>query len=427
MQENVRDIRSKLESYIRDYLALWDFYGAIQVIRGGETLFAGAYGYASIEFGIRNSLESRFSLASVSKQFTAFAIMLLHDKNMLDLDRPASRYLPAALTIDESIAVHHLLSHTSGLPNFHTFEDDFFAGYNRTDYSRDDYFRRYIGGKPTRTPGTAYEYNNANYNLLAWIIEHVSGASFDDYMRDNVFAPMGMTQTATDDGCKPVANRSANYSIDYDKIVKAPYYNEKFSIGAGAVISTCADLYRWYVGLRGRKLLSEQAYARFFGVNLNHYCYGLEHRQVNGMDRYFHGGDHLGIATYVQHEFEDDLSIVILSNNEAINQYRLGQAITDLVHGGEVDAPARLEEIPVDESELREYCGVYLKNKIEIERVGGKMYFTRFAGNLHIELYTVGEGKFARRNYDQMRPYSIAKNEQGIPTFFGYPRISPAD
>jgi len=425
-QNGTREVCGKLEAYIRDYLALWDFYGVIQVIRGGETLFAEAYGYASIEFGIRNRLESRFALASVSKQFTAFAAMLLCDQNKLDLDRPASRYLPVELYVDESVTVHHLLAHTSGLPNFYSFEDDFFAGYNRMNYSRDEYFRRYIIGKPVRPPGRAYDYNNANYNLLAWIVEHVSGEAFGDYMRDNVFAPLGMTQTETDDGCKPLADRSANYAVDLDRIVKAPYYNEKYSIGAGAVISTCADLYRWYECLRDRRLLSAQSYARFLGVNLNRYCYGLEHRHVNGTDRYSHGGDHLGIGTYVQHEFEDDLSIVILSNNEAIHQYRLGQAISELVHGGEIEAPAKHEEIPVDDSVLRDYCGVYLPNKIEIERIGGKLYFSRFAGNLHIELYPVGEGKLARRHSDQIRPYSIGRNENGVPTFFGYPRISSA-
>ncbi|WP_251038369.1 serine hydrolase domain-containing protein [Paenibacillus albidus] len=142
-------LRLKLEAYIKKYLELWDFYGVIQVTKKGELLFENAYGYANIEFGIKNDIRSRFSIASMAKQFTAFAIMLLYDKKMLDIDKSAQLYLPADMKIDESITVHHLLSHTSGLYNFYNFDNDFFAGYNRMDYSRDEFFRQYINKKPT--------------------------------------------------------------------------------------------------------------------------------------------------------------------------------------------------------------------------------------------------------------------------------------
>ncbi|PYI53073.1 serine hydrolase domain-containing protein [Paenibacillus flagellatus] len=413
-------IRLKLEEYIRNYLDLWDFYGVIRVVRKGEVLFEDAYGYANIAFGIKNDLHSRFSIASVSKQFTAFAIMLLHDKKWLDIDQPAQRYLPAELKIDEAITVHHLLSHTSGLYNFYDFENDFFAGYNRMDYSRSDFFRRYILKKPTKPPGTAYDYNNSNYHLLAWMIEQVSGEKYEDFIRNHLFGPLDMENSDVDDGCKPIRNRSCNYSKDFDAIVKSPYYNEKFSIGAGAIVSNGDDLYKWYACLRDRRLLSPQAYARFFKVNQNHYCYGLEHRHEHGTDKYSHGGDHLGIAAYVRYDFDEDSCILILSNNEAINQYRLGHAISDILHRVDVEAPAKHEEVPLDESKLQAYCGTYLKDKIEVELIQGKLYFTRFAGNLHIEIYPVGEGRFARRHSDQIHPYRIAENEKGQMTFFGF-------
>lgn len=228
----------RLEAYINKYLELWDVYGVIQVVQKGEVLYERASGFASIEFGIQNNLNSRFSLASISKQFTAFAIMLLYEKKLMDIDKPAQCYLPGSMKIDESITVHHLLSHTSGLYNFYRFEDDFFGGYNRTDYSRDEFFRRYFNQKPTNPPGRKYDYNNSNYNLLAWIIEHVSGEQYGDYLRNHVFLPLHMLNTEVDDGCKPINNRSCRYVRDFDAIVKSPYYNEKYSIGAGASFQT---------------------------------------------------------------------------------------------------------------------------------------------------------------------------------------------
>ncbi len=295
------------------------------------------------------------------------------------------------------------------------------------DYSRTDFFRRFINKKPAKPPGTAYDYNNSNYNLLAWIIENVSGEKYEDFVRNNIFLPLHMMKSDVDDGCKTIKNRSCNYVKDFDAYIKCPYYNEKFSIGAGAIISNCDDLYKWYTCLRDRKMLSQKTYARFFNVNKNNYCYGLEHHHIYGTNRYSHGGDHLGISTYMQDYFDEDICIIILSNNEAINQYRLGHAISDILHHVDVDIPTKHEELPISESKLKEYCGTYLKDKIQVELINGKLYFTRFSGNLHIEIYPVGEGRFARIYSDQIHPYSIAEDENGNMTFFGYIKENPAN
>ncbi|MCM3742569.1 beta-lactamase family protein [Sporosarcina luteola] len=420
----MQELQSRLEIYINKYLDWWDFYGVIQVTNKGEVLFKNAYGFANIEFDIKNDINSRFSIASMSKQFTAFAIMLLYDEKMLDIDKPANYYLPDDMQIDESITVHHLLTHTSGLHNFTNFEDDFFGGYNRMNYSLDYFFRNYINKKPTTPAGTAFDYNNSNYNLLAWIIENVSGESYVEFLRNHLFLPLQMMNSDVDDGCKPIKNRSSNYVKDFNKTVKCPYFNEKFSIGAGAIVSNCEDLYKWYTCLRDWKLLSEEAYTRFFSVNQNNYCYGLEHHYVYGTDRYSHGGDHLGISTYMQSYFDEDICIIILSNNEAINQYRLGNAISDIIHHVDIAAPTKHQEIQIKESQLETYCGTYLKDKIEVQLIDGKLYFTRFTGNFHIEIYPVGEGRFVRRYYDQIAPYRIVENENGEMSFFGYVKES---
>ncbi|MEI2395990.1 MULTISPECIES: serine hydrolase domain-containing protein [Paenibacillus] len=420
----MQSISVKLENYINKYLELWDFYGVIQVTRKGEVLFEKACGYASIEFGIKNDIHSRFSLASMSKQFTAFAVMLLHDRKMLDVDASAQLYLPADLRIDESITVHHLLSHTSGLYNFYNFENDFFGGYNRMNYSQTEYFQQYINKNPTKPAGTEYDYNNSNYNLLAWIIEHVTGERYGDFIRKHLFLPLNMLNTTVDDDSVTIANRSNNYAKDFAETVKSPYYNEKFSIGAGGIVSNCEDLHKWYTCLRDRKLLTPEAYTRFLSENDNNYCYGLEHHHLYGQDRYAHGGDHLGVSTYMQNFFAEDICIIILSNNEAINQYRLGNTISDIVHNVEVEAPVRHTELHLSERSLRMYCGTYLEDKIQIEFINGKLYFTRFSGNFHIELYPVSEGEFVQRYYDQNHPYRIAENDLGEMTFFGHTRIT---
>ncbi|WP_026906828.1 hypothetical protein [Paucisalibacillus globulus] len=124
----------------------------------------------------------------------------------------------------------------------------------------------------------------------------------------------------------------------------------------------------------------------------------------------------------MQNFFDEDLCIIILSNNESINQYRLGNAISDILHHIDVEDPVNYKEIPLDISTIKRCCGTYLEDKIEVEFLNGKLYFTRFSGNLHIEIYPVEEGEFVRRYFDQIQPYRIVENEKGEMSFFGFVR-----
>ncbi len=419
-----KDYNSKsLTEYIDEYARLWDFYGTIQIIKNGKMVFENSYGYASLAFDIKNTSKTHYTLASLTKQFTAFAIMLLYDRKRIDVDKPANIYLPDYMQIPADITIHHLLSHTSGLHNNYSFEEELFIGDDRRLYSQKEFFSQYILRQPVNNPGEQYDYNNSNYNLLAWIIENVSGTSYEDFLKENIWIPLSMNDTEVDDGIKIIKNKAENYSRDYDKWVKAPYYNEKFSIGAGAVISTCKDLYHWFCCLRDKRLISEKTYRRYLQESRNAYCCGLYHSTVYGTDKYWHGGDHMGVQTYMQNFFDEDLYIIILSNNESVNQYKLGDSISDILHGRDKRTPEKMDEVPINDEDREKYCGTYLEGKIRLEQINGKLYFTRFKENLHIEVYPVGKGKFARRYSEQREPYNLTEAEDGIPQFFGYRKI----
>lgn len=413
----------KLTEYINEYAKLWDFYGVIQIIKSGNTIFENSYGYASLSFDIKNTIKTRFTIASLTKQFTAFSIMILYDRKLLDIDDAANCYLPDYMQIPDDITVHHLLSHTSGLHNNYNFDDDLFIGDDRKLYSQSEFFQSYILRQPIINPGTQYDYNNSNYNLLAWIIENVSGMGYEEFISMHIFKPLSMYNTEVDDGIKIIKNKAENFTRDYDKWVKAPYFNEKFSIGAGAIISTCEDLYKWFLSLRDKKLITKETYNRYLQENMNAYCYGLNHSNVYGTDKYWHGGDHMGIQTYIQNYFAEDLCIIILSNNESLNQYKLGDSISDILHGIDKKITEKIAEIAMNYEDMKKYCGTYLVGKIDVEEIGGKFYFTRFNGNLHIELYPVDIGKFLRRYYEQINPYNLTEGDDGVPQFFGYKKL----
>ncbi len=420
------DVQQRLAAFIEQEIEYWDFWGAIRIVKDGKILWQTSRGCSCAEFSVKNTMSTRFTIASVTKQFTAFATMLLYDRGLLSLDADANAYLPEDMRIPAGITVHDLLAHTSGLYNFYNFEDSFYIGEDRLPYDWKVFLKKWILKQPMKTPGESFNYNNSNYNLLAWIIEYVSKQSYADFLHENIFLPLGMTGTVFDDSLAVHENKANNYMHDYGRIVRVPYVNNLYLTGAGALVSNCDDLQKWYECLKHGKLLSPKAYKRFFAENMNHYCYGLERHDRNGVRMYAHGGDANGIAAYAQYFFEDDICIIILSNNESLNQYRLGEGIADILYGKEPKHAARPDEVPVTEDELRKFTGTYLPGKIHIEVKDGKLYLVRVNQNIHIELYCIGPNTFIRRHEEQSYTHNLLPGDAEKPVVWGYERISKA-
>lgn len=137
------EIQKSLNNYITAEMEFWNFSGVVRIIQNGGIIFETSRGYSNIEFSIKNTMETRFTVASVTKQFTAFAIMILYDKGLIRLEEKANRYLPLNMQLPSEITVHHLLSHTSGLHNNYNFEDDFYVGEDRKPYDKEQFFRNW--------------------------------------------------------------------------------------------------------------------------------------------------------------------------------------------------------------------------------------------------------------------------------------------
>lgn len=421
---SMADIQKKLNDYIGEEINYWDFSGVIRITHKGETIYETNRGYANIEFGIKNNMTTRFTVASVAKQFTAFAIMILYDKGLLSLYEKANRYLPSNLQLPSDITVHDLLSHTSGLHNNYNFEDDFYVYEDRKPYNQEVFFKNWIVKEPIGPSGKEFNYNNSNYTLLAWIIEYVSGQTYNDFLVSNIFAPLGMNSSVYDNGQDIIPNKANNYMRDYGILVRVPYTNNLFGLGAGSLVTNCDDLQRWYECLKNRELLSSEAYEIYFKENKNHYCYGLERYEEYGTIKYAHGGDILGVSAYTQYYFEEDICIIIITNTESLDQYRFGNALTAIIHNGHAEHARRPKEISVSPSELEQYTGTYLPGKIQIEQKNGKLYLVRVNQNIHIEVYCVEQNCFIRRYEEQQTVHNLLKEGEVKPSVWGYELIS---
>ena len=223
------NIQKKLDNYITAEMAYWDFSGVIRIVQKGAVLYETSRGYANIAFGIKNTMQTRFVVASVTKQFTAFAIMILYDKGLLALEEKANRYLPADIQLPSDITVHQLLTHTSGLHNNYNFEDDFYVGEDRKPYNKKQFFTNWIVREPIKKSGEYFDYNNSNYNLLAWIMESVSGQTYNAFLQEHIFSKLGMNDTIFDNGQDILLNKASNYIHDYGVLIRVPCWEGLFS------------------------------------------------------------------------------------------------------------------------------------------------------------------------------------------------------
>src|SRR5438270_1219497 len=249
-----------LSKRIDDYLAPFargkNFIGAVLVARGDEVLFNRAYGQANYSLGVPNTPKTRFHIASISKPFTAAAILLLEERGRLSVEDPVSKYVPDFPSGDK-ISLRHLLTHTSGIVNVNNLpEYNQASRFPQTPHSLIDLFKN----KPLNfEPGSKYEYSNSNYNLLAYVIEQVSGKSYSDFLWENIFVPLGLKDTGHDgDAARIIDNAASGYQPKgVAELENAPYLDWSSKTGNGSLYSTTSDLLRFIRAYSEGKVVSK--------------------------------------------------------------------------------------------------------------------------------------------------------------------------
>lgn len=320
------------------YIRAAGIQGSVLLAKGGKIVLAKGYGLANIELDVPNKPETKFRLGSITKQFTAAAILQLQEKGKLEVGDPISKYIPGAPAAWNGITIHHLLTHTSGIPSY---TGD--AGYQnhmreRTGAPLDfiDHFR----DRPLEfTPGEKFHYDNSGYFLLGVIIEQVSGMKYEDYLRLKVFEPLQMTDTGYDWPATILKNRASGYSKDSGgKEINADFLDMGQPYAAGSLYSTVLDLYKWDRALYTTKVLNAQSLEAAFtpgqfdwaeGIK---YGYGWGIEQVHGHKTVGHGGGINGFSTVIWRAIKEDAVAIVLSNNDAgSNVGKAGKELLQLV------------------------------------------------------------------------------------------------
>lgn len=407
----------ELDSELTELYAADEPGAAILVVDDGEVVFRRAYGMADVELGVALEADMVFRLGSITKQFTAAAILLLAEEGKLSIDDPLTLHMPDYPVENEVPTIEHLLTHTSGI-----FSYTAIPGYMQTtvrqDLTTDELVAEFQDRPVEFAPGERWNYSNSGYVLLGAIIERASGQSYADFVRQRIFEPLGMADSHYG-GRAIIPRRVSGYGRSPDGWINAAFLSMTQPHGAGALLSTVDDMAKWDAALHGGGLLAPESYEAMTNrYRLNDgteadYGYGFSLSTLRGRQVIQHGGGIFGFNTFAVRVPEEDLFVVVLSNaaGRDLGPGPVGLKIAARAIG---DPFPTFERAPVAVEELERLVGVY-----EIETGGtrkvlhedGRLY-TQRGGGARLEAIPAGEGRFF---YENSLTWFEVADEEGKP------------
>lgn len=357
-----QQVAAKVDEYMNAAVKADGFTGSILVARDGATLASKGYGLANIELNVPNTPQTVFRLASLTKQFTALAIMALQERGKLSTGDSVCKYLDACPAAWQPITIRHLLTHTSGIPNYTSFPD--FAKTSMSPATHESFIGRVKDRPLDFAPGEKFNYNNTGYYLLGVVVERAAGKSYEDFLRENIFTPLGMKNTGFDSPERIIKNRAAGYEGQGERIHNASYIDMSNGYAAGFIVSTTEDLLLWDKALYTEKLVSRKSLDEMFtpfkdlapGKN---YAYAWWLEKQSDRQAISHSGHINGFATYIMRYPSERVTVIVLSNNRGVPSERIAKDLSAVVFGAAYKIPQERKVIPVSGAVLEKYVGQY--------------------------------------------------------------------
>ncbi len=377
------------------------FNGTVLVMQKNKLVLRKAYGLADREWNIPNTPETHFEIGSATKQFTAASILQLIEQGKLNLDDKLSKFLPN-FPKGDSVTIHMLLNHTSGIASYTSQPQ--FINLATLSWPKDSIIA-FISSKPYMfSPGTRFQYNNSGYFLLGCLIEKISGLSYNDYLRKNIFDKLGMSQSGLNKVDSILPMRARGYSMIGKKIVNADAISMAWPFSAGALFSTVDDLYKWDRALYGTTILSEASKQKMFSPGKNNYGFRIIIDSLGDHPRIWHNGSIPGFLSNISRYVNDDVCVIVLANTSVIQNNTLpitdgiAEGLAGILFNMSVETPYEHKEITIDPALLDKFVGKYNAGlTIEVIKKDNKLYRHR-PGSADIELKPESNTKFFYAN-----------------------------
>lgn len=345
---HAQDRAAKIDEFVEFYHQVERFNGSVLVAEGGEVIYKKGFGLANMEWGIPNAPDTKFRLASVSKQFTAMLVMQLVQEGKIDLEGKLTDYLPEfRRETGDKVTIHHLLTHTSGLPDY-SDASGFWNELMRSPLTPEFVVDSLSSGDLEFEPGTQYRYNNGGYYLLSLIVERVAGEKFGEVLREKILEPLGMKNSGLDYPEMILEKRATGYEQNVDGLTNARHRQIENLLGTGGIYSTVEDLYLWDRALYTEELLSQKYMDILFRPYLDNYAYGWGAKKVQlgateDSTAYLgHSGNVAGFNSRIVRLVDDEHLIVLLCNISGWTRLSdMTRGITNILYDLPFDLPKK--------------------------------------------------------------------------------------
>lgn len=372
-----------LDDYMKAQANIKEFTGSVLLMQKGKIVYEKAFGMADREWNVSNTIETKYRIGSITKQFTAACIMQLADEGKLSVDDKLSKYIPDYPKGD-SVSIHMLLNHTSGIKNY----TDMPAFWPKASLPLppDSMIAIFKNAAYDFAPGTQWNYSNSAYFLLGYIIEKVSGEKYGSYLLKNIIQKAGLKNTMLDRVDSILQFRAKGYNKDGNTWENAIYVAMEVPYSAGAMVSTVHDLQQWMKALMENKIVSAASVTKMTTPYMNNYGYGLGIDSLKTHKRVGHSGGIPGFVSYLGYFPADDVYVVALSNNSSGAQ-AIANSLASILFDIPVFVPYIPKAIPLTTEQLDRFTGSYTSpnSTFKITRKGTAVYRQR-AGSDDVEL-----------------------------------------
>ena len=336
------ELTSRLDSILDLYHTKNNFNGSVLIAEHGEVLYKNGFGYANIEHEIPNTPENKYRIASISKQFTSMLVLQMVEKGKMSLDSTIRTYIPEYPEPQgDKIAIHHLLSHTSGMPHYGGIPG-FFEKYGRQHFTHREFVELFWDLDLIYKPGEEYSYSSFGYYLLGYILERVSGQDYASLLDEQILEPLGMENTGIEDHRRILNKRSYGYNHLLDYYERAQFRDLSTALATGDMYTTPLDMVRWEGALLNNTLLDAELQDLLFEPNLEGYGYGFRmgYEKLNEEDSVYyhqHTGGTNGFTSISTRLPGDEYYILVFCNTRPGEIRSINHNIINLLYEYEVD------------------------------------------------------------------------------------------
>lgn len=343
--------QEQLTKLIDTYTEYQTFNGSVLVAENGKIIYEKGFGMANMEWDIPNVPNTKHRLGSITKQFTGMLILQLAEAGKIDIQAPITTYLPDYPKVNgDKITIHHLLTHTSGIPNY-TSLPGFFKDQSRNPFTPTEFINEFSEMDLEFTPGERFNYSNSGYFLLGVLIEKISGKTYEQMLQEKIFKPLNMKDSGYDHHATILKNRATGYEKNGGEFENSKYIDMSIPYAAGSLYSTVEDLYLWDKALYTNKLLSKKYMDLFFGEYIKagsgFYAYGwfIGSEEIGNtgerIETISHGGGINGFNTLITRAPSDKSLIVLLNNTGGAPLSEMAQAIRGIMYNKSYDFPKK--------------------------------------------------------------------------------------